>query len=302
MIVVAILVLLAEVQSKKPFQVNQESISDWLAEENLKLEQPYDVYETFQVLLERVKLWATGELDSIEKNGMNEDVTFGEEYPYWNFLPQNLGAAIPNRAAYLIQGAKCFDYEVFAEWESDDLLSVKLTASSKHHLEKLCTDHLLLESGTSFLVEHVSEEGVYEYEWEVPDDAIDSERWDLDQKGVRINHFLHSPAISYKNILKTLLLFVPEFSANPPSYFFEMNREFLESYTEFSYPERDPSLNVDLDDADINSGDLFSLIRFNGLSSTLSWGMGSTSSHTTAALWIGGQLYVVESTMANVCE
>ena len=46
----------------------------------------------------------------------------------------------------------------------------------------------------------------------------------------------------------------------------------------------------------VHSGDALYVIRLDGLDPMLAYAMGSTTGHVTTALWIGGELFVVEST------
>lgn len=52
---------------------------------------------------------------------------------------------------------------------------------------------------------------------------------------------------------------------------------------------------VEIDPDTINSGDYFAVLRLCGLGPFIMYGTGSHSSHTTMALRIDGELYIVES-------
>lgn len=99
------------------------------------------------------------------------------------------------------------------------------------------------------------------------------------------------------NLLETVATFLPEFTRNVPKPLAELNRDFLQKYTKFQYPVRDLSKNVIPDESEIQSGDAFYVMRFDGLNSMLAWAMGSTTGHVTGAMWIDNELYVVESTI-----
>lgn len=63
--------------------------------------------------------------------------------------------------------------------------------------------------------------------------------------------------------------------------------------------KRDPLSNLPPPAEKIHSGDFFGIIRLDGLDPMLAWAMGSTTGHTTVALWIDGELYVCESTVTD---
>lgn len=73
---------------------------------------------------------------------------------------------------------------------------------------------------------------------------------------------------------------------------------------------------VNISEAEVHSGDFLGVIRLDGLDPMLAWAvsagahmlaflivlffkMGSTTGHTTVALWIDGELYICESTVKD---
>lgn len=50
-----------------------------------------------------------------------------------------------------------------------------------------------------------------------------------------------------------------------------------------------------INESQVRNGDMFCILRLDGVDPLLAWGMGSTNGHTTAALWMDGELYVTES-------
>jgi hypothetical protein len=101
------------------------------------------------------------------------------------------------------------------------------------------------------------------------------------------------------NILQTVRLFEPEFTQHVSDRAAAINLDFLSSYSQFTMAPRDESENVVPDESEINSGDFFGIIRLDGLDPMLAWGMGSTTGHTTMALWIEDELYITEATVSD---
>ena len=62
---------------------------------------------------------------------------------------------------------------------------------------------------------------------------------------------------------------------------------------------RQPLNNLPPPAKDVHSGDLFGVIRLDGLDPMLAWGMGSATGHITSAQWMDGELYIVESTVTD---
>lgn len=80
----------------------------------------------------------------------------------------------------------------------------------------------------------------------------------------------------------------------------ELNIDFLKNYAHFNMNKRNPLDNLLLDEHKIKSGDLFGIIRLDGLDPILAYYMGSTTGHNTMAMWLDNELYVVESTVESI--
>lgn len=111
--------------------------------------------------------------------------------------------------------------------------------------------------------------------------------------------FMTDKKTSVANLLETVLLFVPEFTKNVDPRSAERNVDFMATYPKFVMEKRNPSSNLPPPAELIHSGDFLGVIRLDGLDPMLAWGMGSTTGHTTVALWIDGELYICESTVTD---
>jgi len=104
---------------------------------------------------------------------------------------------------------------------------------------------------------------------------------------------------------KTILLFLGGLGKNPnnpiwgskPSLFQEdQNIQFIKEATGYEWKVRPNHDKVYyINESLIKSGDFFSVIRFNGNDVAIEYGSGSTVGHSTMALWMQGELYIVES-------
>ena len=111
-----------------------------------------------------------------------------------------------------------------------------------------------------------------------------------------------APATALRNLLATVSLFTPELTRAVPARAAERNVAFLRDYAHFEYPGPGTNATTDLDASAVRSGDFIGIVRFDGLDPLLAWAMGSTTGHTTQALWFDDDgdgaddaLYVVES-------
>jgi len=130
--------------------------------------------------------------------------------------------------------------------------------------------------------------------------------WDLETKGVRVFSLLTGPMQVISDVVETAKLFLSEAVKKVPNATAQLNMQFLSSYTPFKMEARvrsGPEVHFDADD--VRSGDFFGIVRLDGLDPMLAWAMGSTTGHTTVALWKRGStaaadaLYVCESTATS---
>ena len=105
------------------------------------------------------------------------------------------------------------------------------------------------------------------------------------------------------DILYTSLLFLGGFGTDPnipvfgskPTFWMEMaNEAFIKRATGYEWQKR-PDVFVEIDEKEIHSGDFIAITRFDGIDQIIQWGAGSAAGHSTVALWIDGELNVIES-------
>lgn len=118
----------------------------------------------------------------------------------------------------------------------------------------------------------------------------------MSTKGIRFFQFTDPVLTTWLEIFDTALLFVPMLSQNVSTAAAARNVQFLADYAHITMNNRTAGL-VNIDPTTIQSGDFFGVIRLDGLDPMLAWAMGSSTGHTTVALWDDdGQLYIHEST------
>jgi hypothetical protein len=104
-------------------------------------------------------------------------------------------------------------------------------------------------------------------------------------------------------VFNTLKLFIGGLGLNPkypiigshvPEYMQQANRHFINEVFGWELEEREIQ-EVELDESLVHDGDFFAITRLDGLDEIIMWGTGSHIGHSTMALWIDGELHIVES-------
>jgi hypothetical protein len=220
------------------------------------------------------------------------------EYPYFNFIPMWRASVVPEKKEYGAAqwSASCFpSNKAIATTQSDGSIQIVVSTAGPAKSDS-CYDHYMLFTNTGMERMKIEKEGITTVTYNLPADINDAEKWDIAQKGVRILEILTDEPTTVANLLQTVLLFVPEFTQHVDSASAALNVDFLNRYTQIKMVERDPLSSLPPPAEKVHSGDFFGIIRLDGLDPMLAWAMGSTTGHTTTALWIDGELYICEST------
>lgn len=218
------------------------------------------------------------------------------EYAYFNFMPMQAGAIKPV-GAKTSWSTPCFKNNVAsASFNGTNQVVVEVVSTGASSLD--CRESYTF---MTFFEHHhaVIHEGRNTFTMDIPADVKPAELWDLNHKGIRAMRFNNSFAEVAANIFESLKLFVPEFTQNVDPVSAKRNVDFMAKYPRFVMEERDPLSNLPPPEHMVHSGDFFGVIRLDGLDPMLAWGMGSTTGHAVAALWIDGELYICESTVVD---
>lgn len=219
------------------------------------------------------------------------------DHPYFNFMPMIQGRVLPD-GADVTWSSKCFaENTATAKTQSDGTVQIVLTSSAP--VSETCSDLYWLLTVTGHQEFEVKVAGDSTFTWTLPADVTEAEKWDLATKGIRFMEFMTDRSTSVANLLETVLLFVPEFTKNVDPKSAQRNVDFMATYPKFTMTQRDPLSNLPPPAEKVHSGDFFGIIRLDGLDPMLAWAMGSTTGHTTVALWIDGELYICESTVTD---
>mmetsp|Transcript_7462 Transcript_7462/g.22084 ORF Transcript_7462/g.22084 Transcript_7462/m.22084 type:complete len:553 (-) Transcript_7462:18-1676(-) len=214
---------------------------------------------------------------------------------YWDFVPAYLGSVAP-----------ALEFETFCGNASATVAvadgAVQVAFRRTGRPEALaCDDFFLLTTTQSVHVETLASLGSKTLSWR---NLTQIELDDIAANGVRLFRFDKDIFGTVAAALETALLFAEPLVAKPVSAQAEArNVDFLRDYApgelgEHHYEPRTAG-RIDVDEADVSDGDLFIVMRLDGLDPMINWGTGGNSGHNVMALRFDGELHMVESQVAS---
>lgn len=238
-------------------------------------------------------------------------------YAYFRWLPQYLGSIAETEGGAGWHGSNaCFKDNSLSvvkhEREPDGALTLEFKFKGKTSWIAGCSDTYMLATvdGLAFATLRSDlDGGTHRLKWNASTATgpeLDAVRWDLRTKGIRLFRLITDRLDAVADIAKTAALFVSE-AVNPvPKPTAKANVDFLSTYTPFPITPRSAG-PVPFEPSEIRSGDFFGILRLDGLDPMLAWAMGSSTGHTTVALWnrstadaADDYLMVCESTVKDV--
>ncbi len=235
----------------------------------------------------------------VNENNWNVENSKSQDYPYFNFFPQYLNFNLKLNGSISNWETPCFHKNFGVINQVGSKLNIEIISSEPKYEIKNCFDNYHFGTLNIMSNYQITSANKHNIILEIPSDATDAENWDLIKNGVRVFRYLTDMKTTYSNLLTTLKLFVPMFTQGVPDSVAKANIDFLAKYPQFNVVPRDPKLNIEIPEKEIHSGDAFLIMRLDGLNPMIAYGMGSTTGHTTTALWIDNELYVVESDVTS---
>jgi len=260
------------------------------------LETPAEVFGAIRrATIHRVKQWAAQELEVLDEATRARFKE--EEYPYFRFLPPYVTAL---REGLVTWSSPCFR-GASARTRTNKATgivttTINMVAHDHTHPRKLqCEDFYLFGSVSAFSLHEFTEDAPsHTLIWNTTTMSA-SEKWDIQHNGIRVFRFHDNRLKSLSDLLQTANLFVSEATKGVPDEVARVNLDFLAKYPRFNMTKRQTT-EITINASQVHSGDFFGILRLDGLDPMLAWAMGSTTGHTASALWMDGQLFVVEST------
>lgn len=232
-----------------------------------------------------------------------ETVADASAYPYFAFMFPDTAAKLTPGGAAATWSNECFANNTATLAPGADNTTFSLTITASQPTSLLCSDFYFMATLSGYDRLTIFTAGAHTVEWKLPADARPSEVWDVMNVGVRVFAQNGSWLENIGHLVKTALLFFDDaVGPSVPSWAGAMNHDFVTKYMPFAGQTMSPRTvqTVNISDSDVESGDIFSIIRMDGLDPMLAWAMGSTTGHVTVALRDdSGQLYVTESTVKD---
>eukprot|EP01137_Pigoraptor_chileana_P025944 Opistho-2@96189 len=173
------------------------------------------------------------------------------------------------------------------------------TATITFNVEKssslLCGDDYVIMTVSSWHLSAFELHGEHKVTWkQLSADEVD----DVNRNGFRVFRFDESMTSTIADIYETAALFLGALDGlhgpHVPDAVANKNIQFLKDYANFELPNR-TVIDLPISESDIHSGDVFGILRLDGLDPLICWGTGGRLGHTAVALRIDGELYVLES-------
>lgn len=126
---------------------------------------------------------------------------------------------------------------------------------------------------------------------------------DIHREGVRVFTFCDDLEDLVIDVGMTLKLFLGGFTTHPDwpvigshttPWMVESNLDFLRASIGYDMKKRS-LYKTNITESDIHSGDFLAITRLDGLDEIIMYGSGSRVGHSTMAIWLDNELYVMES-------
>ena len=222
----------------------------------------------------------------------------GAKSDYFKFLPYYIGTIKLGEVS--THNSPCFvNNAVTLKMGKGN--SVILEHNVSNYSSWSCADTYFYATTQNYHITSLFFSGTHRYTFS---DLSDSQMKEIQRDGIKMFRVCDSLGNIFPDIWKTLLLFVgglsanpniPFFGSHPPFWMVNANIEFIKHATGYEWKKRANKTSINLDPKYIQSGDFFAITRFDGLDQFIEWGSGTHAGHSTAALWIDDELYVVES-------
>lgn len=215
------------------------------------------------------------------------------EHPYFNIMPQHQ-ASVLSGAEPVAWSAPCFGKNSAVAKTVDNTVTITITSSEQATSD--CYDYYMVLNAYALQLFQIDSDTTT-LTMEIGSDITSAEQWDIDTKGFRILKFVEDTPTTIANLLVTSELFAPMSTCAVSHHAASLNMDFMATYPQFPMKKAGPHRIPD--ESEVHSGDFFGVVRLDGLDPMLAWAMGSTTGHTTTALWIDSELFVTESTVAS---
>jgi len=218
---------------------------------------------------------------------------------YFDFVPVLYGSLYPKVNTVSFEGT-CFKQITVTMTQLPSADEVDFVIETHGHKGPLCREWLLLATSQRYIIQHLAMKKTHKVT------VKNIKQFDIDEisnDGFRVYGFCDEIKPTIVALFKTLTLFVgglsakaslPIIGSHVPEYMQRSNQKFLKESMDWNLRARKPKVNL-LDPSLVKSGDFIAIYRLDGLDEIIMWGTGSHIGHSTVALWIEDELFIVES-------
>jgi len=228
------------------------------------------------------------------------------EYPYFNFMPTVDAYLTPGGPTVGPYKTPCFSSVTSkAYFLNSTHLAVDVTTAGKSW-DPFCVDSMWILGG-SIAFGEIKKTGTTTFKLDLSS-LDESKMWLVNNRGVLVTRCVQGFITAIGDLISTVTLLIGFAEADVKGATFKANTDFYQRYVHFNQSRMGvtPKLRVqdattlvaaEIDPSYINSGDIFMIVRPDGLDPMIAWAEGGSVGHTTIAMRAAnGTLYVCEST------
>ena len=221
---------------------------------------------------------------------------------FWEFIPSYMGSVKAGERLSLtaptVGPAPCRTTSVTAESTPSGHARLVFTATGTRQTN--CSDFWGITTVGHIHLETVAAAGSKTVLWDVLEKLSPLEQQDIAAEGFRVFHFSVSEEEAMASVFETVQLFLePEILPGVTRAAAQRNIKFLRDYMPGGlgphFGEERLIKDVVPDASAVKDGDLFCILRLDGLDPLINWGTGGNCGHNVMALTVDGELCIVES-------
>lgn len=211
---------------------------------------------------------------------------------FYYFLP-SLKAKVYKVGETVQFNNKCFKDNTLTFTSLDketDTATLVLTVNNPH--SKLCHDEYVLTTSSIFSIQTIFFKGEHHFKIKLPP----KQALDASLNGIVLLSFCENAVDEIISLYKTARMYIGAGGKEKVTPTQErLNIDFIRNFLGFDYPQRINAKRLNIDKKDLHSGDFINILRLDGLGELIMLGTGSRATHCGVLLWVGNELYVVES-------
>jgi len=202
--------------------------------------------------------------------------------PYFRFIPEYIMSLDVNSSESF--SSRCFKENYINVINNNSSFSVSIRSKNPSNL--FCQDFYMIGNYNGMAIDTVWKKGLIKVD--IP----------YSNGNLYLFRFKGTPPEMLYSLLETAKLFQPYITKDGKisDSVRNSNLELLHKMANMSMPESTQKGIYIINPNKVRSGDLLAIMRLDGLLPMEGFGMGSGTGHVAVALWIGKELYVVEST------